>query len=71
MTKPRTIHEFTTVLALLARGRVIEKLDDKLAEALHALDAQADEKSQAQLTLTIVLTRVQERVDLKPTVKLK
>jgi len=71
MSKPRVIHDFATVLGLLSRGRLLERLDEKLAEALAALDRTPDEKTKAQITLTIELVRVQERVELKPVVKLK
>jgi hypothetical protein len=33
MSKPRVIHDFATVLGLLSRGRLLERLDEKLAEA--------------------------------------
>jgi len=72
MSQPRVIHDFPTVLGLLSGGKVVEKLDGKLAEALATLAERADdEKVKATITLTLDLKRVGERVDIKPVIKLK
>jgi len=71
MDKTRIIHDFPTVLALLSRGRFVEKLDDKLAELHAALNACPDDKAKATLTLSFDFTRLGEKVDIKPSVKLK
>jgi hypothetical protein len=71
MSNARVIREFATVLNLLSRGRFVEKIDEKLAEAMTALNAHPDDKAKASVTLTFEFTRVQERVGIKPSIKLK
>lgn len=71
MPEPRVIHDFPTILALLSRGRYVEKINDKLGDMLDALQSCPEDKAKATLTLTFDVTRMQDRVDIKPTVKLK
>lgn len=66
----RVIRDIQTILPLLARGRALEKINEKLGDALEALDT-SETKAKATLTLTLDLTREDERVGLRAAIKLK
>ncbi|RBP01062.1 hypothetical protein DFR50_1597 [Roseiarcus fermentans] len=72
MSPPRIIRDFRTVIELCARGRLTERLDQKLADCLEALNASPDEKAKASLTVTLELQRAGDRIEIRPkaTVKL-
>lgn len=67
----RPIRRFVDMLGLLNRGRFVEKLDDKLAEAMAELENVPGEKGSATITLTITINSEGGRIDIKPTVKSK
>lgn len=54
---PRIIRDTPTILALLSRGLVLERLDEKLGEVHDALEHHPDDKAKGSLTLTLTLTR--------------
>jgi len=67
----RIIRSYAETLGMLSRGRFLEKADAELARVLEALEHMPDEKGKAQLTVTLDLSFVQGRVDIKPSVKAK
>lgn len=67
----RPIRRFVDMLGLLNRGRFVEKLDDKLAEAMTELENVPGEKGSATITLTITINSEGGRIDIKPNVKSK
>lgn len=67
----RVLRSFIDIFGLLNRGRFQEKVDDHLEKAFEELAAQPDEKGEATVTLTFKLTRIGDRVDIKPAVKSK
>lgn len=71
MPPPRIIRDFRTVIELCARGRLVERLDEKLGAVLDALADSVDEKASASLSLTLDLQRVGDRIDIKPKVAFK
>lgn len=68
---PRPIRSFVDMLALLSRGRFIEKLDEHLNTALETLEAIPSEKGSATITLAVTLNYDSGRIDIKPAVKSK
>ena len=71
MPPPRIIRDFRMVLETFPRGRLIERLDQKLIDCLDALAASPDETSKATLTVALELQRVGERVEIRPKVTVK
>lgn len=67
----RIIRDFRTVLDLCARGRLVERLDDKMGDVLKALAAHPDDKAKGTLTLTLEFARADERVTVRPKVVIK
>ena len=67
----RPIRRFVDMLGLLNRGRFVEKLDEKLAEAMAELEALPNEKGSATITVTIAVSCENGRIDIKPSVKSK
>ncbi len=67
----RIVRSFTQALGLLNRGKFSEKLDAELGRALEALEQHPEEKAKATLTVTLELTKLGDKVDIKPTCKLK
>lgn len=64
----RIIRDFRTLVELVARGRLVEKLDREVGELLAALDAAGDD-GKASLTLTLTLQRVGDKTDVRAAVK--
>lgn len=71
MPPPRIIREFNTVIQTISRGRLVERLDEKLVALLEDLDACGDDKAAGSLTLTLKFQRVGERVEITPKVEIK
>jgi len=67
----RIIRSFTQALGILARGRVEEKCNEAMETAIRALEIHPEEKAKATITLTITLTKLADRLDIKPEVKVK
>ena len=67
----RPIRSFTEALGLLSRGRFVEKCDESLQKALETLGALPDGKGKATITLTIDIAAQEDRLELKPTIKVK
>lgn len=65
----RIIRDYRTVLELIARGRLIERLDEKTAEVLAALEAEDDDKAKASLQVKLSFQRVGDRTDITAAVQ--
>ncbi|MFG1370733.1 hypothetical protein V5F32_00990 [Xanthobacter oligotrophicus] len=63
---PRIIRSFFQAVGLMSRGKVEEKLNTKLAEALEALEQHPEEKATAEVGVVVVVTKLGDRYDLKP-----
>ena len=71
MTPTRIIKSLFQALGLLNRGRFEVKCDTVLTEALDALAEHPDEKCEATITIEVKLTKLGDRIDIKPSVKTK
>ena len=71
MADLKLIQDFATVLRLHSRGRFLAKIDDKLREAIVALEEHPDDAAKATLTVTIDIVKMQDRRDIKPKVTVK
>lgn len=67
----RPIRSFVTLLGILSRGRLVEKLDEKLAETLAALKVHPNNKAKGKITLELALEYNDGRIEIVPTVKNK
>lgn len=60
----RVIRDYRTVIELVARGRLVERLDEQIRDVLEALEASDDEKAKASLTVTLSFQRMADRTDV-------
>lgn len=67
----RVIRDFGKIVALIARGRLLEKLDDEVAELLDQLEATGEDKAKGSLTLTIEFQRLADRTDVSGKITVK
>lgn len=67
----RTIHSFTDMLALLSRGKFVEKCDEHLQNAISTLEALPDESGKVTITMTVDVIYLSGRVDIRPAIKSK
>ena len=67
----RIIRSFTQALGLLARGRFEQRCNDDLSRAIQALEEHPEDKAKATVTVTLELTKLADRIDIKPTSKVK
>lgn len=67
----RIIRSFLQTLGLLSRGKLEEKLNTEMERVLEALDQHPEDKAQATVILEVEFTKLGDRVDCKPTVKVK
>lgn len=67
----RPIRRFTDMIGLLSRGRFAEKCDEKLVEAITALEALPDEEGTAEITIKIKVKYQSGRIDIVPAVASK
>lgn len=71
MPEPRLIRDFRTIVELCARGRLTERLDDKVRALADALHSHPDDTATGSIALTLTFSRAQERVTIKPKVLVK
>jgi hypothetical protein len=67
----RVLRSFREMLGLLSRGDFNRHLDEKLSEALEALEASPSDKCKAEITVKVVFDYELGRIDIKPEVKVK
>ena len=65
----RVIRDFRTITELIARGRLVEKLDAQILNLIEALEDSDDDKSKASLQLTLTFQRIGEKTDIRATYK--
>jgi hypothetical protein len=70
-TMSRPIRSFVSMLGLLSRGRLIEKLDEAMAETLAALKVHPSNKAKAKITLEVAFEYNDGRIEIVPSVKSK
>lgn len=67
----RIIRSYVQALGLLGRGRFEEKCNSGLESAIRALEEHPDDKATATITVTFKLTKLADRLDIKPDLKVK
>lgn len=67
----RTLRTFREMLGLVSRGDFSRHLDEKMTEALDALEQCPADKCKAELTVKVVFEYELGRIDIKPEVKIK
>lgn len=67
----RVIRGFLQAVGLLSRGKLEKRLNEELARVIETLEQHPEEKAQASLTLEVEFTKLADRIDLKPVVKVK
>lgn len=67
----RVLRTFREMLGLVSRGDFSRHLDEKLNEALEALEQCPADKCKAEITVKVVLDYELGRIDVKPEVKVK
>ncbi len=67
----RVIRSFFQAIGIMHRGRVEEKLNTELARLLEAVEQHPEEKASGTLTLTVTVTKLGDRLDVKPKVEAK
>lgn len=68
---PRVIRSFLQAIGLLHRGRVEEKLNSELARLIESVEQHPEEKASGSITLTLTVTKLADRIDVKPKVETK
>lgn len=67
----RPMRRFTDLIGLLARGRFVEKCDEHLAKTIEALSALPDRKGTATISISLIVTFLDGRVDVTPRITSK
>lgn len=67
----RILRSLFQTLGLVARGRFEEKLNAEMARAIEALEQHPDDKCEAVITIKVKVTKLADRIDIKPAVELK
>lgn len=67
----RVLRSFREMIGLLSRGDVDRHLNEKLSEAVEALEACPADKCKAEITLKVTLEYELGRVDIKTDIKSK
>lgn len=67
----RVLRSFREMLGLLSRGEFSRHLDEKLSDALAALEDSPADKCRAEVTVKIVFDYELGRIDIKPECKVK
>ena len=67
----RMLRSFREMLGLVSRGEFSRHLDEKLNEALTALEECPSDKCKAEITVKVVLDYELGRIDIKPEAKVK
>lgn len=67
----RIIRSFVQTLGLLNRGQFEEKLNAALQRTLQSLEEHPEDKVKATVTVVLTVTKLADRLDVKPDVKVK
>ncbi|WP_353641345.1 hypothetical protein [Mesorhizobium sp. WSM2239] len=67
----RVLRTFREMIGLVSRGDFSRHLDEKMTEALDALEACPADKCKAEITVKVTLDYELGRIDIKPEVKVK
>lgn len=67
----RMLRTFREMIGLVSRGDFSRHLDEKMEEALLALEECPADKCKAEITVKVVLEYELGRIDIKPEVKVK
>lgn len=67
----RMLRTFREMIGLVSRGDFSRHLDEKMEEALVALEECPADKCKAEITVKVVLEYELGRIDIKPEVKVK
>ncbi|MHB2265014.1 hypothetical protein [Aliihoeflea sp. PC F10.4] len=67
----RMLRTFREMIGLVSRGDFSRHLDEKMEEALVALESCPADKCKAEITVKVVLEYELGRIDIKPEVKTK
>jgi hypothetical protein len=67
----RVLRTFREMIGLVSRGDFSRHLDEKLSEALEALEQCPADKCKAEITVKVTLDYELGRIDIKPEVKVK
>ncbi|MBX3751932.1 MAG: hypothetical protein KF897_17775 [Opitutaceae bacterium] len=70
-TMSRVLRSFREMLGLVSSGSFSRHLDERLAEAIDALEQCPADKCKASITVTVTLDYELGRIDIKPEVKVK
>lgn len=68
---PRVIRNFLQAIGIMHRGRVEEKLNTELARLIEAVENHPEEKASGTIVLTVTVTKLADRLDIKPKVETK
>ena len=66
----RIIRDFRTIVELNQRGRLLEKIDAKIAELIGELDVHPNEKARGKIDVSLTFQRIGEKIDVYGAVKM-